>query len=195
MKRLTLLLCVVLSGLTQADEFERQHGSHAHGVAQLDLVLDGQTLELQLSSPAVNLVGFEHPARAAKDRQKVGQVVATLKQGDAMLRLPEAAQCVLERAEVDESLLGDQDPDHDHDHDHDHNSNSNSNSNSGQADGSHADIDVAYRFHCVSPDKLDSIGVELLHQFPGLESLRVQMITPSSQRGLTLSADNTEIEL
>jgi len=191
MKRLTLLLCVVLSGLTQADEFERQHGSHAHGVAQLDLVLDGQTLELQLSSPAVNLVGFEHPARAAKDRQKVAQVVATLKQGDAMLRLPEAAQCVLDRAEVDASLLDDPEPGHDHDHDHD----GDGDGDGGQAHGGHADLDVAYRFHCASPDKLDTIGVELLRQFPGLESLRVQMITPSSQRGLTLSADNSEIEL
>ena len=51
-----------------------EHGSlgkHEHGVASLNVALDGQTLEIQLQSPAMNLVGFEHEAKSDADKAKV----------------------------------------------------------------------------------------------------------------------------
>ena len=42
--------------------------AHEHGVASLNVALDGQTLEIQLQSPAMNLVGFEHEAKSEADK-------------------------------------------------------------------------------------------------------------------------------
>lgn len=188
MKGLTLALVAAMSGLAQADEFERQHGSHDHGAAQLDLVLEAQVLELQLLSPAINLVGFEHRAVDEPERQQVEQTVATLKQGYQMLQLPDAAACLLDEARVEQTLLEGEADEHESHAEHaDHAYR--------DATAGHADFAVHYRFRCASPDKLDHIGVELFRYFPGLESLEVRMITPSGQRGLRLEVHHTEIRL
>ena len=68
MRRLLLALPFAMLPLAvahAADEHDHAHGSlgaHEHGVGRLNAGLDGQTLELELESPAMNLVGFEHVA-------------------------------------------------------------------------------------------------------------------------------------
>ena len=73
MRRLLLALPFALLPLAiahAADEHDHEHGSlgaHEHGVGRLNAALDGQTLELELESPAMNLVGFEHAATTDAD--------------------------------------------------------------------------------------------------------------------------------
>ncbi|MEX5543051.1 ZrgA family zinc uptake protein, partial [Pseudomonas poae] len=73
MRRLLLALPFALLPLAVAhahEDHDHEHGSlgaHEHGVGRLNAVLDGQTLELELESPAMNLVGFEHLATTAAD--------------------------------------------------------------------------------------------------------------------------------
>lgn len=72
MRRLLLALPFALLPLAiahAADEHDHDHehehgslGAHEHGVGRLNAVLDGQALELEFDSPAMNLVGFEHQA-------------------------------------------------------------------------------------------------------------------------------------
>ena len=65
MRRLLLALPFAMLPLAvahAADEHDHEHGSlgaHEHGVGRLNAALDGKTLELELESPAMNLVGFE----------------------------------------------------------------------------------------------------------------------------------------
>ena len=46
----------------------RQHDSHAHGIGELNIVLEGNELAIELISPAANIVGFEHAP--SNDEQK-----------------------------------------------------------------------------------------------------------------------------
>jgi hypothetical protein len=86
MRRLLLALPFALLPLAiahAADEHDHDHehgslGAHEHGVGRLNAVLDGQTLELELESPAMNLVGFEHTATTDADKAKVAAVRAQL---------------------------------------------------------------------------------------------------------------------
>ena len=81
MRRLLLALPFALLPLAiahAADEHDHDHdhehgslGAHEHGVGRLNAALDGQTLELELESPAMNLVGFEHVATSDADKAKV----------------------------------------------------------------------------------------------------------------------------
>ena len=50
--------CVAI--IVGGPERRTQPGPHEHGVASLNLVVDGNLVSLELDSPAANLVGFEH---------------------------------------------------------------------------------------------------------------------------------------
>ena len=128
MRRLLLALPFALLPLAvahAADEHDHdhdhEHGSlsaHEHGVGRLNAALDGQTLELELESPAMNLVGFEHAATSDADKAKVAAVRAQLEKPLALFNLPTAAGCVVASQELESPLFGGK-PDADDDHDED----------------------------------------------------------------------------
>lgn len=96
MRRLLLALPFALLPLAAAhavDEHDHDHehgslGAHEHGVGRLNAALDGQTLELELESPAMNLVGFEHAATSDADKAKVAAARAQLEKPLALFSLP-----------------------------------------------------------------------------------------------------------
>lgn len=57
----------------------------------------------------------------------------------------------------------------------------------------HADVEAFYRFRCDAAPEL--IQVKLFQRFPGTEEIKMQLITPSGQRGLELIRGATAIPL
>ncbi|MDF3863664.1 DUF2796 domain-containing protein [Pseudomonas denitrificans (nom. rej.)] len=184
-----LLLAVALLPLAAHAHDEHEHGSlgkHEHGVAQLNVALDGKTLELEMDSPAMNFVGFEHAATSDADKATVAAVQAQLKQPLQLLALPASAQCSVQSVELSSPLFGDApkaDDDHDHDHEH--------------ADGDHdeheghqhADIDAHYQLTCAQPQDLATLDfTPLFKRFPATQKIQVQLIGPSGQQGAELTA-------
>ncbi|ANG63699.1 hypothetical protein A8C75_15230 [Marinobacterium aestuarii] len=194
------------TSVSHAAGFEQQYDGHAHGAAQLDLVLDGAALMLQLYSPAMNLVGFEHRARSAPERLAVETALEGLHQAEQMIKLDAAAGCTLRHAEVKQALLDiggrSEAAEHDHaeehvredEHGHD-DTHAHEPEGQGEAGRAHTDFEVSYAFHCTAPEKLTSISLAFFARFPGLETLDVRMITADGQRALTLDSHNTDIGL
>ncbi|MEX5685061.1 DUF2796 domain-containing protein [Pseudomonas silesiensis] len=185
MRRLLLALPFALLPLAVAhagDEHDHEHGSlgaHEHGVGRLNAALDGQTLELELESPAMNLVGFEHAATTDADKAKVAAVRAQLEKPLALFNLPTAAGCVVAIQELESPLFGvkpDADDDHDHDakdeHHHDH-----------------SDIHAHYQFSCSAPGALKTLDLaNIFNTFPATRKIQVQLIGPSGQQGVEVTA-------
>ena len=188
MRRLLLALPFALLPLAAmaADEHDHdndhEHGSlgaHEHGVARLNAVLDGKARELELESPAMNLVGFEHLATTDADKAKVAAARKQLEQPLALFSLPKAAGCVVSSQELESPLFGDKPEDnHDHAtdgkgaaaHDHDHD---------------HSDIHAHYQFTCTSPAALKNLDLaNLFKTFPATQKIQVQLIGPSGQQGV-----------
>ena len=158
-----------------------EHGSlsaHEHGAAQLNVVLDGKTLELQLESPAMNLVGFEHAAKSAADKAKIAAVRSQLQQPQTLFGLS-TGDCSLSQQSVQSPHFAESEkaPKHDHDHDSEHSEHS-----------EHSDIDAHYRFHCNAPHALQHLDLgELFTRFPATDKIQVQLIGPNGQQGLELT--------
>ena len=99
MRSLLLALPFAVLPLTAAfahDEHDHSHGSlsaHEHGVAQLNVALDGNSLELELHSPAMNLVGFEHKAQSDQDKKAVEMAKQQLANPITLFGIPAAAGC------------------------------------------------------------------------------------------------------
>lgn len=159
-------------------EHEHSHdslGAHEHGVASLNAALDGNLLELQLESPAMNLVGFEHAAKSDADKAKVAAAKRELEQPVTLFALT-SGDCKATEVELESPLFGDADHDHDHDHDHhDH-------------EGEHSDIHAHYRFECAKANELKQLDLaELFKRFPATEKIQVQLIGPNGQQGVELT--------
>jgi hypothetical protein len=185
MRRLLLALPFALLPLAvahAADEHDHEHGSlgaHEHGIGRLNAALDGQTLELELESPAMNLVGFEHAATTDADKAKVASVRARLEKPLVLFNLPKAAGCVVAMQELESPLFGDKphaDDDHDKDakdeHHHDH-----------------SEIHAHYQFTCAAPGALKNLDLaNIFNTFPATQKIQVQLIGPSGQQGVEVTA-------
>jgi cell division protein ZapA (FtsZ GTPase activity inhibitor) len=187
--------CIVSAALALpvaalADDHQHSLEAHVHGIATLNIALEEQQLELQIESPAMNIVGFEYQPKTATDKQTVEAAQSTLKDAAALFVLNPAAQCTLTSVSVDNDLLEETD-EHDHDHDHDHESHSDVESH--DAEHSHSDINAHYHYHCSKPAALNNLDLAgFFKQFPRTEKIRVQFITADQQQGVELSHEHTQ---
>ncbi|NMX66021.1 DUF2796 domain-containing protein [Pseudomonas sp. WS 5111] len=190
MRRLLLALPFALLPLAAqaADEHnhdhDHEHGSldaHEHGVGRLNAVLDGKALELELESPAMNLVGFEHLATTDADKAKVAAARKQLEQPLVLFSLPKAAGCVVSTQELESPLFGDK-PDDDHDHATD-------GKGAAAHDHDHSEIHAHYQFTCANPTALKNLDLaNIFKTFPATQKIQVQLIGPSGQQGVEATA-------
>ncbi|NUT75705.1 DUF2796 domain-containing protein [Pseudomonas sp. C1C7] len=189
MRRLLLALPFALLPLAvahAADEHDHDHdhehgslGAHEHGVGRLNAALDGQTLELELDSPAMNLVGFEHAATTDADKAKVVAARSQLENPLALFSLPKAAGCVVASQELNSPLFGDK-PDADDDHDEDAKD---------EHHHDHSEIHAHYSFTCATAAALKTLDLaNIFNTFPATQKIQVQLISPNGQQGVEVTA-------
>ena len=192
MRRLLLALPFALLPLAVAhahEDHDHEHGSlgaHEHGVGRLNAVLDGQALELELDSPAMNLVGFEHVATSAADKAKVAAARKQLENPLALFNLPKAAGCVVSSQELNSPLFGDK-PEAEHDDD-DH-ATDGKGAAAHEHDHDHSEIHAHYQFTCATPAALGNLDLsQVFKTFPATQKIQVQLIGPSGQQGVDATA-------
>lgn len=188
--RNTLLSLIIASAASTAFAQEhRQHDAHEHGGGQLNVALEKNQLMVDLSLPAMNVVGFEHPASNQQEKDQLTRAQLLLKDGVSLMGPSPTAGCKLLNVTVESMLLED-DQEHAamqsaHTDDAEHH----------DGEGEHADFDVSYEFDCKQPAELSQLSLSLFSQFPGTQHLEAQVITPTLQTGAELSADNPVVKL
>ncbi|MBT0627192.1 DUF2796 domain-containing protein [Pseudomonas fluorescens] len=196
MRRLLLALPFALLPLAVAhahDDHEHEHGSlgaHEHGVGRLNAVLDGQALELEFDSPAMNLVGFEHQASTPADKAKVAAARKSLENPLALFNVPKAAGCVLSTQELNSPLFGDKpEADHDDDDDDDDHATDGKGAAAHEHHHDHSEIHAHYQFTCATPTALSNLDLtQVFKTFPATQKIQVQLIGPSGQQGVEATA-------
>ena len=178
---------ILLSTLAQAHTApDHQHGNlgaHVHGAAELDVALEHAELDIELRSPAMNLVGFEHAPGSAADERKVADAHKQLEQPAALFGLPASAGCELKTVELESPLFHStaETAEHAHEH-HDH-------------DSQHSDIHARYSYDCANPEALPAIDLRKLFEvFPATEKVQAQLIGPNGQRGAQLTTEHPQLD-
>jgi hypothetical protein len=75
-------------------------GPHEHGVASLELSVDGDSLLVRFSSPLDNLLGWERAPRNEQEQRQYAALREELVQPAVILNIPDVAACRLEKATV-----------------------------------------------------------------------------------------------
>jgi hypothetical protein len=179
------IAAAVGSALLLSSTLALAHEAHVHGVGKLDVALDGANLTLHLDSPLVNLIGFEHAAKSAKDRQAAQDMAKTLRNAGAVFVASPSAECKLSAvklvsAAIEPALLGETSaskPAGAEDHD------------------GHADLDADFSFQCAHPERLQKIDVKLFDAFKGFNSIDVQLVTRKRQAAARLTPSSTSLNI
>ena len=180
---------LALSFPVLADDHQHSLEAHVHGIGTLNIALENQLLELQLESPAMNIIGFEYQPTTEADIQSVKAAQNTLSNAAELFAFSPAAQCRLTSVSIENALLKGSGA-HDHDHDHDHESQHEADI----AEHQHNDISAHYQYHCATPAQLNSIDLAgLFKLFTQTEKIQVQLIVGDHQQGAELSAKNTSL--
>jgi len=145
----------------------REHEAHQHGVANLNWVMDGDTLQVLLESPAMNIFGFEHEPYDEHDKEQVDKAMSLLNNAASVVSLT-GGECTLLSVEVSNPF---EEGHHEH-------------------EGEHSDVDAEYVFSCEQPAALEVIDVKLFDTFAGFEKIQSQWIINNKQGAATLSHDN-----
>ncbi len=162
--------------------------AHVHGLATLEIAIDGAAVQINLDSPLDNLLGFERAPRNEKERQSVRTMAAKLHQADTLFVFTPAAQCRLESAGLESAVLapGLLAPAAD----------SGKSSDTAKADASdaHAELTATWHFQCAVPQALQGVEVRLFQQFSGLKRIDAAITGPKGQSKARLSPKSTRLK-
>jgi len=203
-KLLITVAVVVVTGipaLSARAEEHRQHGAHEHGIAHLNVAVEGDNLAVEFISPAANIVGFEHRPRTQEQKDAVKEAIRKLEAGETLLHLPPGAHASLAESVVQTDIEGDSGGESDAAHTHEpaegHGKEENPGSDPQQdkdnAHEHHSDFKAEYRFLCRQPEKLSHMDVLFFHAFPAIERMKVQVLTSTKQSAEELTAKDNRI--
>ncbi|MDG1470658.1 MAG: DUF2796 domain-containing protein [Ascidiaceihabitans sp.] len=194
MKLLSLLTLSAMAATPVFAQETRQLDAHEHGVAQLDIAMDGQQIAMELHAPGADIVGFEYAAESADDRAAVDNAVAALARPLDLFVLPDAAGCSVVQAaaglESEDDHDGEAEEHDEHakdDHKDDHDDH--------EEQAGHTEFHAEYLLTCTDPDAATDITFAFFDAFPNALEVEVQLISDTGAKSFEVERDTPTLDL
>lgn len=163
---------LIIVPVAHAEEKRRELGPHSHGHGTLALVIEGNNLQIELSAPGMDIVGFEYEPETSRERKAVETALTDLKEPLKLIALPDLAGCkvisvdtniVVEDHEAHEALSVAAPPETD------------------EEESRHTEFQASYAMTCADSAAITSIYLPFFNRFSGSAKLAVTVITPNGQ--------------
>ncbi|MGI9486174.1 MAG: zinc uptake protein ZrgA [Geminicoccaceae bacterium] len=192
-----------------AESEKRELGAHEHGHSVLNVAIEGDRVEMELTAPGADIVGFEHEASSAEDKAAVEQAEATLGEPLSLFGFTDAAGCVVETVAVeiegeehhdehgDEAHAEEEHHDEEHAEDeHDEEGEEHTEHEEHEDEASHNEFHAEYGLSCSTPDALDGIDFAAFFEaFAGAEEVEVTVISENGQSSYEVERDAPVVDL
>ncbi len=156
-----LSLLLAMSAL-QPSSLHAQGKAHVHGEATLDIGIEGRTGIVEFRAPADDLYGFEREPRTAAERAKRDSAFALLRTRPlTVVRFDPSLGCAMSATNV--GVVEDK--------------------------SGHGDVRARYELACRVAPAGKPIGFGFSRAFPGVRSVKVQLVSDTAQVGLTVVND------
>ena len=225
LSKCTLVLLAVFLNVSNHAAAITQLDKHVHGESELTIAFENQRLEIELLSPAMNIVGFEHKAKTDDEIAAVNKAMALLRHHDEMFTLSNG-DCELINYSVDVSsvsvLIGVES---------NHTTTNNAATNNAESKhkdnahsqhlktqhlqnqhlqnqhhehlpntnneqiNNHSEVIAHYGYHCEKTSIPPNITVKIFNVFTGVNHITAMWITETQQGSAILSPTNTTINL
>ncbi|MCU4677004.1 DUF2796 domain-containing protein [Catenovulum sp. 2E275] len=173
-------LCCLSYVAIAHEHIHTSHSPHVHGVAELNLIVEHNKLEIQFNSPAINLLGFEYRAHTTAEIAEVEQAKDHLINANKMFVF-ENADCQQTAIKLDFSAVEPVTKRDQH-------------QNESQAP-LHSEVSARYQFKCNSGTELTRVNVKLFEYFQYIKHIKAFWIAKSGQGVAELNTSSTTINL
>jgi hypothetical protein len=160
-----VVICAAVLGVISMPLAAGPHG-HAHGKADMELTVQGNSIRGVFKTPMDSLLGFEHVPKSEAQRQAVERLKGRLADPSRFFAPTAAAQCRPRAAEFSSTLF------------------------TGAVTGGHSDLEYRFGFECADASQLKGVEAILFADYPRLHEIRVQLVTEKAQRSVTLRKKN-----
>ena len=166
--------------------------AHLHGLSEITIAIDKQNLEIEIHSPASNIVGFEHRAITPADNAKIKAAKTLLSQPQTLFVFSGGNCNFIEQVIDLSSISSEHHTTNTSEHSHKHHDDNKQIKTNHQADN-HSEVSAYYRYQCHQASSISAIDFNMFVPFPGIEKIQAMWITPSQQGSLTLDANNNTV--
>jgi hypothetical protein len=185
LKTFTGLACAAFVLALPAVSEETQHrqlGPHVHGQGTLDIAIEGKKIEMELIAPGMDIVGFEHVASTDEQKAAVEKAKAELTDVLTVFKLPSAAQCKAETANVESRKETHKPGEKDDDDDK-------------PGAPQHSEFHATYTINCEAPENLTGLETVYFVNFAGAQLLNVNVTTSKGQTQAQMTRDKPTLDL
>jgi hypothetical protein len=139
--------------------------AHVHGLAAVNLAMDGARGELEFEAPAESFVGFEHAPKTPAQKKAAADVIAAFRtRGGEFFVLPAASRCKVEPKEVELHR------------------------------GQHSELHAHYAVSCAAEPK-GTLTLKLFDAYKNLREVTVQYVSGTQQKSAKLTAAKPSLGL
>jgi hypothetical protein len=188
------VLLAVAAYPVAAQTSHRELGAHEHGRGTLNIAVEGNKVTMELETPGMDIVGFEHAAKSRRDMETVERAKALLMRPLTLFIMPASAGCDLIEANVNVELG---------DHHHDAKEKSSPGGTEGRKDAKngeantegHSEFHAEYTYECAFTNNITAIEFGYFRAFAGAEKLDINVITPKGQSKFEATRAKPDISL
>jgi Protein of unknown function (DUF2796) len=187
--------CVLAAGLavsmgnSSGAAEKRRHDAHAHGVAEINIAVDGTEAEVEFRAPAENVMGFEHEAKSESDKKKRDAALRTVQtKMSEMVVFDSKLGCKFSEVKtevVEEKEHGSETKSGKTGHDH----------KDEKKTGEHREVHANFSVACAQPLAGSRVTFGVQKNFRSIDQIKVQVVGDAKQSGATIKKDKGEVRL
>ena len=215
----SLILSAMIS--VAAAEETRQVDKHEHGVGELNIAIEGSSINLEFMIPGADIVGFEYKAKSDEDISLVNTALTKFDDFNNIFKIPNTANCNLVEAEIAINQGDDHDDEHDHEeheeheehdeheheeheehdeheheeHDEHEHEEHNEHEHEEHGEETHNEFVAHYSFTCGNVKEIDRINFTYFTTFPNSGELEIQFVSEMDSTSFEVEGDEPFINL
>ena len=189
----SLILSAMIS--VAAAEETRQVDKHEHGVGELNIAIEGNSINLEFMIPGADIVGFEYKAKSDEDISLVNTALTKFDDFSNIFTIPNAANCNLVEAEIAINQGDDHDDEHDHEEHEEHGGHDEHDEHEEHGEETHNEFVAHYSFTCGNVKEIDRINFTYFTTFPNSGELEIQFVSEMGSTSFEVEGDEPFINL
>jgi hypothetical protein len=158
-------------------EETRQVDKHEHGVGELNIAIQSNTMVLEFMIPGADIVGFEYEAKSEQDKATVNAALTKFDDYNNIFIIPTNSKCLL----ISSKININREDDHD---DHDE-----------HQEEAHNEFYAKYTFECGDIKSLDLLEFPYFETFSNYGELEVQFVSEIGSTSFEVEADSPIINI